>query len=209
MVLNCDVDYIAELRSRARAPAFAITSDHLEIGRIQGRQFAALLPRGGSLLYIQGPAASVAAKQRTAGMEETKPANIQVRALRGQWTEESASQAIVSWLRLTTARESHPNLISAQDDSMAMGARKAFEKLFSGAEQAKWLGLHFTGVDGLPTEGQMWVRKGLLAATVVVPANAGTAVEMLVQVLQHKGAVPERTLTVPKSLPAIEELKRP
>lgn len=207
VVLNCDVDYIAELRSRAKAPAFAITSDHLEIGRIQGRQFAALLPRGGSLLYIQGPAASVAAKQRTAGMEGTKPANIQVRALRGQWTEESASQAIVSWLRLTTARESHPNLICAQDDSMAMGARKAFEKLFSGAEQVKWLGLPFAGVDGLPTEGQMWVRKGLLAATVVVPANAGTAVEMLVQALQHKKAVPERTLTVPKSLPAIEELK--
>lgn len=207
VVLNCDVDYIAELRSRAKAPAFAITSDHLEIGRIQGRQFAALLPRGGSLLYIQGPAASGAAKQRTAGMEETKSANIQVRALRGQWTEESASQAIASWLRLTTARESHPNLISAQDDSMAMGARKAFEKLFSGAEQAKWLGLPFTGVDGLPAEGQMWVRKGLLAATVVVPANAGTAVEMLVQVLQHKKAVLERTLTVPKSLPAIEQLK--
>lgn len=206
VVLNCDVDYIARLRSRAKAPAFAITSDHLEIGRIQGRQFAALLPRGGSLLYIQGPAASVAAKQRTAGMEETKPANIQVRALRGQWTEESASQAIASWLRLTTARASHPDLIGSQDDSMAIGSRKAFEKLFSGAEQVKWLGVPFTGVDGLPKEGQTWVRKGLLAATIIVPANAGTAVEMLVQALQHKTEPPERTLTVPKSFPAIEEL---
>jgi hypothetical protein len=56
--------------------------------------------------------------------------------------------------------------------------------------------------------GQLWVRQGLLAATVVVPANAGQAVEMLAQAL-GKGTQPsERTLTVPRSHPAVESLSR-
>jgi ABC-type sugar transport system substrate-binding protein len=44
VVLNRDVEYIAELRKAYRIPAFCITSDHEEIGRIQGQQFAAILP---------------------------------------------------------------------------------------------------------------------------------------------------------------------
>src|SRR5215469_2694240 len=90
VVLNRDVEYISELRKACRVPIFNITSDHEEIGRIQGKQFAALLPKGGSVLYIQGPSESLAAKQRTTGMYETKPADVQVKIMRGQWTEASA-----------------------------------------------------------------------------------------------------------------------
>jgi ABC-type sugar transport system substrate-binding protein len=207
VVLNCDVDYIGKLRGRAKAPVFAISSDHVEIGRIQGRQFSALLPSGGSLLYIQGPATSLASKQRTTGMEQTKPAGIQVRTIRGQWTEESASQAVTAWLRLATARDSQLDLIAAQDDSMAIGARKTLAKQ-TGALETKWLNLPFTGVDGLPKEGQEWVKQRLLAATVIVPANAGSAVELLVSELQGGLKAPERTLTVPQSFPPLEQLKQ-
>src|ERR1700721_718591 len=76
VVLNHEVDYIHQLRSAYPVPVFSISSDHVEVGRIQGKQFAALLPEGGSILYIEGPAASSAAKDRTRGMNETKPANI-------------------------------------------------------------------------------------------------------------------------------------
>src|SRR5579872_2785905 len=103
VVLNCDVDYLGGLRKTCRAPVFAITSDHAEIGRIQGRQFGALLPEGGSLLYIQGPSTSSAAHQRTEGMHEAKPANLQIKTLRGQWTENSACESVASWLRLPTS----------------------------------------------------------------------------------------------------------
>src|SRR5882724_9559527 len=51
-VLNRDASYIPELRKLSSTPVFVVTSDHVEIGRIQGRQFAALLPKGGGLLYI-------------------------------------------------------------------------------------------------------------------------------------------------------------
>jgi ribose transport system substrate-binding protein len=206
-VLNRDASYIEDLRKNSTAPIFAISSDHVEIGRIQGRQFAALLPRGGTVLYIQGPSENSAAKERTLGMQETKPANIQIIALRGQWTEESAQRAMRSWLKLTTSQKATVDLIGAQDDSMAIGARKAFEELSSEADRERFLKLPFTGCDGLPKTGQAWVRSGLLTATVFVPPNTGQAIEMFVQAIQQKKRPPERVLTVPTSIPQLSALK--
>lgn len=206
-VLNRDAAYIPDLRKIATAPVFGLTSDHIEIGRIQGRQFAALLPHGGSVLYIQGPSENSAAKERTLGMRETKPANIQVTILKAQWTEESSTRAVRSWLKLVTSQRAPIDLIGAQDDSMAAGARRAFEELTNESEKERWLGLPYTGCDGLPKTGQAWVRSGILAATVFVPPNAGEAIEMLFNALQFKKQIPERVLTVPISIPALSELK--
>ncbi len=206
-VLNRDASYIEELRKTSSAPIFAISSDHAEIGRIQGRQFAALLPRGGTVLYIQGPSENSAAKERTLGMQEAKPANLQIIALRGQWTEESALRAVRSWLKLTTSQKATIDVVAAQDDSMAMGARKAFEEMNNEMERERWLKIPFTGCDGLPKTGQSWVRSGLLTATVFVPPNAGQAIEMFVQAIQQKKRPPERVLTVPTSIPALTALK--
>jgi ribose transport system substrate-binding protein len=206
-VLNRDANYIEDLRRTSTVAVFAISSDHVEIGRIQGRQFAALLPRGGTVLYIQGPSENSAAKERTLGMQETKPANIQIIALRGQWTEESSQRAVRSWLKLTTSQKATVDLIGAQDDSMATGARKAFEELSNEVDRERFLKLPFTGCDGLPKTGQAWVRSGLLAATVFVPPNTGQAIEMFVQAIQQKKRPPERVLTVPTSIPALGALK--
>ena len=206
-VLNRDANYIPELRRSSSAPFFGVTSDHLEIGRIQGRQFAALLPHGGSILYIQGPAENSAAKERTIGMQETKPANIHCILLRAQWTEESAQRSVRSWLKLSTSQKAAIDLVGAQDDSMAVGGRKAFEELPNESERERWLKLPFTGCDGLPKTGEAWVRSGLLAATVFVPPNTGQAIEMLVDAIQNGKKPPERALTVPVSIPALDQLK--
>jgi ribose transport system substrate-binding protein len=77
VVLNHEVDYILELRRTHKIPVFAISSDHEEVGKIQGQQFAALLPNGGSILYIEGPANSSAAKERTVGMNLTSAQGVQ------------------------------------------------------------------------------------------------------------------------------------
>ena len=207
-VLNRDASYIPEMRKSSSAPIFGVSSDHLEIGRIQGRQFAALLPHGGAILYIQGPAENSAAKERALGMQETKPSNIHVTALRAQWTEESAQRAVRSWLKLMTSQRAAIDLIGAQDDSMALGARKAFEELANESERERWLKLPFTGCDGLPKTGEAWVRSGLLAATVFVPPNTGQAIEMVFQAIQNGKKAPERALTVPVSIPALGQLKK-
>jgi ribose transport system substrate-binding protein len=208
VILNRDATYISELRKISTAPLFAITSDHVEIGRIQGRQMAALLRGGGSVLYIQGPSENAAAKDRTAGMQETKPAGVQVTMLKAQWTQESAQRAVRSWLKLTTSQRAAIDLVSAQDDSMAMGARDAFKELTNEDERERWLKLPFTGCDGLPKTGQAWVRSGLLAATIFVPPNTGQAIEMLIDALQNKKAPPERVVTAAVSIPALDALGR-
>jgi ribose transport system substrate-binding protein len=206
VVLNRDPEYMADLYRAATAPTFSVSSDHLEIGRIQGKQFAALLPQGGSILYLEGPTQSSSAQKRTAGMLETKPSNIQVVMLKGRWTEESAEQAVSSWLKLATSQNGAIALVGAQDDAMAMGARKAFERIGNMEERSRWLSLPFTGCDGQPKTGQTWVRQGRLAATIYLPPLAGTAVEILAKAMREGARPPERTKTVSFSIPDLNML---
>jgi ribose transport system substrate-binding protein len=207
VVLNREASYVSDLRRQFKVPIFCVSNDHVEIGRIQGRQFAALLPKGGSVLYVQGPSENSAAKERTQGMLATKPANIQVTTLKGQWTEESATRSVRSWLQLSTSKKAVFDLVAAQDDSMAVGARKAFQELGNSPERDRWLKLPFTGCDGLPKTGQAWVRSGLLTATVLAPPNTGQAMEMIVQALTKNREQPEVALTAPSSIPPLAELK--
>jgi ribose transport system substrate-binding protein len=205
VVLNHEAEYVQELRQSYHVPIFCISSDHEEVGRIQGKQFAALLPQGGTVLYIEGPNNSSAAKERTAGMNQTKPSNIEVKMLRGNWTEQSAHRAVSSWLRLRTSQEARIDLVGAQDDSMAAGARKAFTEL-PDKQRERWLRIPLTGCDGLPRTGQAWVRNGLLAATIYIRPNTDLALEMLTEVVRTGKQAPEHKLTEAQSVPAIEEL---
>ena len=206
VVLNHEADYVSELRRAFKVPVFSISSNHEEIGKIQGKQFEALLPNGGTILYIEGPANSSAAKERTRGMNKTKPANISVKSMKGAWTEESAYKTVSSWLRLRTSQESHIDLVGAQDDSMAMGARKAFSEVTT-ADAKKWMKIPFIGCDGMPKTGQAWVKNGTLAATIFIRQNADLGIEMLVEAF--KGAtVAAHTVTEPESVPKLEELAK-
>src|ERR1700723_67122 len=208
VILNHDADYIHQLRQSCHVPVFSISSDHTVVGQIQGKQFAALLPQGGSILYIEGPANSSAAQERTIGMNMTKPANIQVKTMRANWTEESAHRTVSSWLRLRTSQESHMDLVGAQDDSMAMGARKAFSEIPEN-QRPRWMKIPITGCDGMPKTGQTWVRNGTLAATIFIRPNTDLAIEMLVEAIKSgAGNLPERKLTEPESVPSLQDLAK-
>jgi ribose transport system substrate-binding protein len=206
VLLNQDADYIADLRRLFHVPAFSITSNHEEIGRIQGQQLSAVLPAGGIVLYIQGPAESSAAKQRYTGLLETKADNIQLRVLKAHWTEASAYKAVSSWLRLSTSRQAQIEAVCAQDDSMAMGARKAFEECQE--LHGQWQKIPFLGCDGLPKTGQEWVRRNLLIATIFIPPNADLAIEMMAKSIATGTLPPECKFTTTKSFPALEVLKQ-
>ena len=139
-------------------------------------------------------------------MLETEPSNIQVTMLKGQWTEESAERAVRSWLKLATSQSTGINLVGAQDDSMAMGARKAFQKILDEKERVRWLSLPVTGCDGLPATGQAWVRQRFLAATICIPPLAGKAIEILAKAIQERTQPPEHTITRAFSVPPLEKL---
>jgi ribose transport system substrate-binding protein len=90
---------------------------------------------------------------------------------------------------------------------MALGARKALQEDTAGTELEHWMSLPFLGCDGLLGTGQAAVRDGLLAATVVIPPNAGIAVEEVVSALQTGKQPSQCIYTSPTSFPPIESLK--
>jgi ribose transport system substrate-binding protein len=205
-LVNREAEYIAELRRSAKTPVFVVTSDHKEIGRIQARQLSALLPEGGAVLYILGPTESATVKDRKAGFEGVCPKNLRVTLLRGKWTEESGYRSMATWLKLGVSSKVSIAAIAAQNDAMAIGARKALEEIGNPQERDKWLSLPITGADGLPKTGQAWVRTGLLVATVVTPPMAGQAVQLMTSALRTGQSAPDRTLTFLESYPSIEKL---
>src|SRR5208337_5174718 len=207
VVLNREVDYLKELRRQSTTPLFCITTNHDEVGRIQGEQIAHLLPHGGAVLYIQGPSDNKAALRRAAAMQKAKPAGVDVRVLKGLWTEESAYNAVNSWLKLNVAKDLAFGVVAGQNDAMALGARRAFQELTGGAERDHWLSLPYIGCDGLRNTGQAYVHRGLLAATIVIPANAGQAIKALVTSLRTGQQPPECIFTSASSFPPIASLK--
>ena len=204
IVANRAAEYVGELRSaRPGVPVAAIAIDNVEVGRLQGRQFAALLPGGGTVLYIEGPAIDVS-KQRRAGTLETLPPNIELQSARGRWTAESGAQALQIRLGLRGAKL--PDLVGSQNDDMAMGARRTVEALPAGQQRDQWLSIPYTGVDGVPATGLAWVQQQLLVATIITPPLAGLAIELLAKALGGQ-SIPERTLVPPTSYPPVEQLK--
>ncbi|HYD42145.1 MAG TPA: substrate-binding domain-containing protein [Anaeromyxobacter sp.] len=173
--------------------------DDLEIGRIQGRQLKALLPRGGQVLQVEGPSASAATVlRRRMTDEELKDSRVVVaHAIAGDWTTEGADWAVSSWL--AENRDARFDAVCAQNDEMAVGARKALRN-----HRPDWVG-PFTGCDGLPDGGQRMVREGLLAATVVKPPTGGAGVELVAAALRGE-PVPPHVLIPPRSVPELEVL---
>jgi len=207
-LLNRESEYVAELRRSSKVPVFIVTSDHTEIGRIQARQLTALLPDGGAILQILGPTESTTVKDRKAGFDAVCAKNLRATLLRGKWTEESGYRCIATWLKLGGSTKAGLVAVAAQNDAMAMGARKAFKEVSNAEERTKWLSLPFTGADGLPNTGQAWVRSGSLAATVIALPMAGQAVQLMANALRNGAGVPERTVTMLQSFPPIGKIAR-
>jgi len=203
-ILNNDPEYIPVLRRGGAVPVFSVSTDQSEVGRIQGHQIGALVPEG-NVLYIEGPFTSAATQQRTKGMLSTKPAAVQLKMLKGDWTERSAHNAVKSWLALGSSRQLQIRAVICQNDAMAVGARKAFVDLTE-ADREQWLRIPFTGCDGVTKTGQDWVRRGLLKATIITPPSTGTALEILAKAAHAGSMPPDRTLIPPCSFPPIAQL---
>jgi ribose transport system substrate-binding protein len=198
ILLNRTAPYLEALRSEHPTLAIAaVTTDHLEVGRIHARQLAALCPDGAQVLYVQGPADAPAAKQRLEGMEEAlRGRPFELRVLNGEWTAASAEKAIAAWLRLRTAELFAPQAVVSQNDNMARGARRALEAL-----RPEWVRLPFLGCDGLPQGGRRDVDEGRLAGTVVIPSCAGPAVELAASWRRSSRVPPAVTILPPSAYP--------
>lgn len=207
VISNARVDYLDALRKKSRAPVFSISQDHEEIGRTQGRQMGALLPQGGTILYLRGPATNYLASQRMQGLESTVPRNIQLKTLKIQWTQESCYQSVSSWLRLSTIRAGELRLITSQNTDFVVGARKAFQDQTTGEQRAKWLSVPCTAA-GTRNQAKPLVDKGTLTAAVITSLTMDTALEILVKALHTGVQPPDHTVVESHSYPSLEDLER-
>jgi ABC-type sugar transport system substrate-binding protein len=207
VVSNAQVDYIAALRKKAKAPVFQISQDHMEVGQLQGKQVGAILPGGGSVLYLRGPAMSWWASKRFEGMERTRPRNVEVRSLKVlASTADGACGAVSSWLDLTKQRPEGTQLIVSQNTDFLTGAKKAFEAI-SGPDRAKWLALPRTGV-GVVERSRPLVDQGVLSASVVTSLTMDRAVEMLARAIKDGSQPLENTFVEAYSYPSVEDLAK-
>lgn len=202
---NAHADYIGALRRKSKAPVFQISQDHMEVGRIQGRQIGAILPRGGAVLYLRGPQMSWWATKRFEGMDSTKPANVEVRNIKVlASTTDGACNAVSTWLNLTKQRPEGTQLIVSQNIDFITGARKAFDGIAHAAERAKWVSMPCTGV-GVADRSRPLVDQGELRAAVVTSLTMDKAVEMLARAMNGLQP-PEHTFVEAYSYPSIESL---
>lgn len=186
---------------------FSVVADQAEIGHIQARQLASLLPHAtGDILYVQGAEHSYATHQRMKGMAveltRTPLLKLNGRRLFGDWTPGSVPRAIESWKELG-GKLDWIQAAAAQNDDMAVALAEYLRN--DGYE------IPVTGVDGLAF-GRRAVDSATLSATVLQPTGVGTALRIFRDLC---GGVPERdlipsdgnVLLVPESYPSLEDLR--
>lgn len=183
--------------------AAKVTADHRQIGALQAEIIRTLLPGGGRVLAIEGPSLSPAVLQRRQGvLDGLRGSKVEIfKTLTGDWSEQSGEKAATFWIKLGTD-SARPDLVAAQNDSMALGARKAIRAL-----RPAWGDLPFVGCDGLPGGGQKAVKEKVLTATVVNPTTTGPAIELVAAALRGQPAPATRSLA-PSTYPGLGELSR-
>jgi len=167
-----------------------IGADNRRIGRAAGewavRRLVELpvVKAGGKahIVELKGLMTSTPGQDRDAGFRE---------ALKGQpvaivfeadmkWLEPAARQEMESALAVNPQID----LVYAHNDPGAHGAYLAAQA--AGREK----GIIFLGIDGLPQEGQIYVRQGLLEASFEYPTGGREAIESAMKIF-HGEAVPK------------------
>jgi ABC-type sugar transport system substrate-binding protein len=194
IALNRTVAYLNTLRLEFPSLAFGVvTADQKEIGRIQGRQFEALLRGKGTVLYVSGPVGASAAVDRLAGVKEMIDGSaIKYHVVHGDWTERGGELAVAGFFRGAGVNASI-QAVGCQNDAMAAGALRALSAISNRPDLAR---MQVTGVDGNPNYGVPMVDRNRIAATVVMPAVAGQAVELVHESWQT-GTSPPAMLQLP------------
>jgi ribose transport system substrate-binding protein len=202
---NSEVDYIKQLRKSPGVPVFTVTQGQREIGQLQGKQLAALLPQGGSVLYIEGPSMSSVAVQRREGLESTKPRNIRITTIRSNWNEESAYQSAATRLQLASSRAEKFDLVAGQTHELALGARKAFRTIDNQEQREKSFKLPFIG-SGILGQVKPLVDGGVLVAAVITSVTMELALKLLVRAIETQLQPAERSVVEALSYPDLEKM---
>jgi ribose transport system substrate-binding protein len=125
---------------------------------------------------ICGSLASTPGQERRAGFHEIveKQDNIEIiGGLDGDWKLDKAKAIAQDALQI----HNDIDVIYAHNDPMAYGAYQAAKEL--GLENK----IKFIGIDGLPHEGCLWVKNGILAASFLYPTPGEKGLEIAMEIL--------------------------
>ena len=172
-----------------------IGADSEDMGRQMGEYIATQLGGQGRVLEIMGLKGSSPAIERHHGFVDALshyPDIELVASLQGDWTEQSAVDAVTAWLDsvATTTDSVQPiDFVFGQNDRMAVGARKAMQG--NHTSQFSPLSSHlprFCGIDGLPGKGGglELVRDSVLDASYIYPTRGDDVLQLAVDILSGK-----------------------
>jgi ABC-type sugar transport system substrate-binding protein len=209
--LNRSEDDLDELRRQSPGVALSVVCpDEVETGRTQGRLFRILHRPGGKLLYVQGSRRSLAARDRTAGVEEALAGSgIELLPLEAGWKADESRTAVRDFLSVASRAGVRLGLVGGQNDLIASGAADAMRAVASDLKQPELASVPVVGCDGTPGFGQRLVREGRLKATVVLPLWTRLAVEAIAGTLRSGQLPPPFVSAKPTTFPAEQELRRP
>ena len=174
---------VFERKTNSRKYTAFISADNYEMGQQMGEYIASQLEGKGRVMEVMGLKGSSPAIERHNGFVDalkSYPAISLVATLQGDWTEESAVKAVQSYRGDLSAID----YVFAQNDRMAMGARRAL------SERPETRGRlpMFCGIDGLPGAdgGIRLVRDSVLAASYIYPTHGDRLLQLAVDILDGK-----------------------
>ena len=158
----------------------SIGADNYEMGHQMGEYIATELKGKGKVIEIMGLKGSSPAIERHEGFLnaiENYPDIQVVASLQGDWTEESAVNALKDF----SYDYSQIDFVFGQNDRMAVGASKVISKNKNAKAQ-------YCGIDGLPGEGGgiECVRDSILKASYIYPTHGDEVLQLAVNILEGK-----------------------
>lgn len=170
---------VFDRRTGSRKYTAYIGADNSELGSVLARYIVEEVREGGSVLEITGLSQSSPAKERSEGFAGVMADRPDVRTMRvhGDWKEESGYRAMQQALK----EGFRPDFVFAQNDRMALGARKAARE--QGIDT-----LHYCGIDALPVPGggMQLVRDSVLEVSCIYPTHGDEVVGLAVRILEGK-----------------------
>ena len=152
-----------------------IGADNQLIGQAAGAWIAKALSGGGKVVELKGLMTSTPGQERNRGFRDgIKDSKVEVVFESDmKWLEANARKEMESAL----TRFPDLKLVYAHNDPGAHGAWLAAKA--AGREKD----IIFVGIDGLPQEGQQYVRQGILAASFEYPTGGREAIDAALKIL--------------------------
>ncbi len=166
-----------------------IGPDNRLVGKQAGQYVTEMLGgKGGKIVEIMGRSGSPPVLDRSVGFRDAVSSthNIAiVDTIVADWLRDKAEDEMAAWLK----KNGRVDVIFAQNDAMADGARRAAVKL--GID-----GIRVVGIDGLPgpNGGIEMVRRGDISATFTCPTGGKEAVIYAMDILHREEGIPKKMI---------------